>query len=249
MYLLFAEVRRHVTVALSGEAADEIFGGYPWFMSRAAVETDTFPWLGDAPRLTDCLAPDIRDRLRPADAERDRCRTLLAQVPRLDGETGLQARMREVLFLSQQGPLRYLLDRKDRMSMAVGLEVRVPFCDHRLVEYLWNVPWKMKVGDGREKSVLRAALADLLPAETLYRRKSAYPAAFASACTDRVLDRVRGILGDPNSPLRDMLDQERVTGLIGYDAPTMAYSSTAQMLIPLVQVDAWMREYGVTTVS
>ncbi|MEK8146026.1 asparagine synthase C-terminal domain-containing protein [Streptomyces sp. M10(2022)] len=127
------------------------------------------------PRLTSCLAPDVRARIRPDDDERDRYATLRARVPRLAGESGLQARMREVLYLSLQGPLLYLLDRKDRMSMAVGLEVRVPFCDHQLLEYVWNVPWKMKVADGREKSLLRAAVADLLPQGVLQRRKSAYP--------------------------------------------------------------------------
>ncbi|MET7442400.1 asparagine synthase (glutamine-hydrolyzing), partial [Streptomyces sp. NPDC005568] len=144
MYLMFAALRERSTVALSGEAADEVFGGYPWFHDPGTVWRDTFPWLGNAPRLADCLAPDLRKALRPAELEADRYATLRGRVPRLAGEEGIDARMREVLFLSLQGPLAMLLDRKDRMSMAVGLEVRVPFCDHRLLEYVWNVPWTMK---------------------------------------------------------------------------------------------------------
>ncbi|HET8641988.1 MAG TPA: asparagine synthase (glutamine-hydrolyzing), partial [Pseudonocardiaceae bacterium] len=155
IYLLFKAVRLDSTVTLSAEAADELFGGYPWFHDPATVWRDTFPWLGDAPRLAGCLAGDVRERVRPDQVEADRYATLLARVPRLPGETGLDARMREVLFLSLSGPLAVLLDRKDRMSMAVGLEARVPFCDHRLVEYVWNVPWSVKTAGGHQKSLLR----------------------------------------------------------------------------------------------
>src|SRR5207249_700314 len=100
----------------------------------------------------------------------------LAEVPRLDGETGQDRRMREVSYLALTRFLPVLLDRKDRMSMAVGLEVRVPYCDHRLVEYLWNVPWPMKCPGGVPKGLLREAVRDLLPPELVQRRKSMYPA-------------------------------------------------------------------------
>jgi asparagine synthase (glutamine-hydrolysing) len=249
LYLLFREVQETATVALSGEAADELFGGYPWFLDSAFAHGDTFPWLGDGPRITDCLAPDIRSLIRPDDLERDRYRTLIGEVPGLDGESGIDARMREVLFLSMQGPLTYLLDRQDRMSMAVGLEVRVPFCDHRLVEYLWNVPWKMKIGDGREKSLLRAAVADLLPQQVLYRRKSGYPATFSPGYTRSVIEGTRRILDDATSPLGELLDTDRVRALTEFTGQTMAYASTAQILTPLVEVDAWLREYRVEIMS
>ncbi|MGA4844133.1 asparagine synthase (glutamine-hydrolyzing) [Streptomyces sp. G45] len=245
MYLLFARIRERFTVALSGEAADEVFGGYPWFFDPATVRADTFPWLGNGPRLTDCLAPDVRARVRPEDDEHDRYTTLLARVPRLDGESGLEARMREVLHLSLQGPLCYLLDRKDRMSMAVGLEVRVPFCDHRLLEYVWNVPWKMKTGDGREKSVLRAAVADLLPEGILQRRKSAYPATFSPAHGERVRGELDALLADPASPLAPLLDADAVRRLGGRSGPMMAVADTLHLLLPLIEVDRWMRAYDV----
>lgn len=210
MYLLFEAMRRHSTVALSAEAADEVFGGYPWYHDPAMVWRDRFPWIGDAPRLADCLAPDVRNHLRPADDEADRYRTLLATVPRLDGEDGLQARMREVLYLSLLGPLAYLLNRKDRMSMAVGLEVRVPFCDHRLLEYVWNVPWSMKIADGNWKSLLRLAAGDLVPRETLDRPKSGYPGTHDPKYDQAVLDTVSSMLTDRTAPLHDVLDAERL---------------------------------------
>ncbi|WP_328383858.1 asparagine synthase (glutamine-hydrolyzing) [Streptomyces sp. NBC_00400] len=244
MYLLFVALRERSTVALSGEAADEIFGGYPWFHDSATVWRDAFPWLGDAPRLADCLTSDLRRRLNPAEAEADRYATLRARVPRLAGETGLDARMREVLFFSLHGPLAMLLDRKDRMSMAVGLEVRVPFCDHRLLDYMWNVPWSMKTADGREKSLLRMAVADLLPPDILLRPKSAYPALHAPAQDKLVHEAVRALLDDPASPMGQLLDRERVLALMGRAGPTLTHAGTAHLLIPFLETDLWMRRYG-----
>ncbi|GHH43332.1 asparagine synthase (glutamine-hydrolyzing) [Lentzea cavernae] len=249
MYLLFQAVRERSTVALSGEAADEVFGGYPWFFSRDTVWGETFPWLGAAPRLTDCLAPDVRARLRPDDDERDRYATMLARVPRLPGESGLQARMREVLHLSLQGPLLYLLDRKDRMSMALGLEVRVPFCDHTLLEYVWNVPWKMKVADGREKSLLRAAVADLLPSEVLHRRKSAYPATFSPAHGAAVRSALDAVLTSGDSPLADLLDVPKVRALAEGRTEMMTMADNLHLLLPIVEVDRWLRTYDVTVTA
>ncbi|WP_405747096.1 asparagine synthase (glutamine-hydrolyzing) [Streptomyces sp. NBC_01525] len=249
MYLLFQAIREQSTVALSGEAADEVFGGYPWFFDQATVWGDTFPWLGNAPRLTDCLAPDVRARIRPADDERDRYATMRARVPRLTGESGLQARMREVLYLSLQGPLLYLLDRKDRMSMALGLEVRVPFCDHTLLEYVWNVPWKMKVADGREKSLLRAAVADLLPQEVLLRRKSAFPATFSPAHAKAVRVALNRVLDDGSSPLAGLLDLPKVRELALGRTQMMTMADNLHLLLPLIEVDRWMRTYNVSLTS
>ncbi|MPZ85175.1 MAG: asparagine synthase (glutamine-hydrolyzing) [Actinophytocola sp.] len=246
MYLMFAALRERSTVALSGEAADEVFGGYPWFHDPKTVWRDRFPWMGDAPRLADCLAPDLRTALRPAEFEQDRYGSLRNQVPRLTGEDEQNARMREVLFFSLHGPLAMLLDRKDRMSMAVGLEVRVPFCDHRLLEYVWNVPWSMKVADGREKSLLRMAAADLLPEEILTRPKSGYPAMHAPAHEAAVRGAVLGLLDDPSSPMSGLLDHRRVRELADGYGPTMTHVSTAHLLIPLLEVDIWMREHKLT---
>lgn len=246
MYLLFKEIRERCTVALSGEAGDEVFGGYPWFFDQRTVFAETFPWLGNAPRLTDCLAADVRSRIQPRDDERDRYATLRARTPRLAGESGLQARMREVLYLSLQGPLQYLLDRKDRMSMAVGLEVRVPFCDHELLEYVWNVPWTMKTADGREKSLLRSAIRDLLPQEVLLRRKSGYPATFAAVYEGVVRAMLGALLVDRTSPLYGLLDVPKIRELADSKQEMMTMAGSMHLLLPFIEVDRWLRAYGVT---
>ncbi len=246
MYLLFKAIRNHSTVALSGEAADEIFGGYPWFHDERLIQRDRFPWIGNAPRLADCFTADLHRRVGPAEAENDRYSTLRSEVPRLPDESGLNARMREVMYFSLKGPLAYLLDRKDRMSMAVGLEVRVPYCDHRLIEYVWNVPWEMKNADGRWKSLLRLAFADILPQATLDRPKSGYPGTHDPAYDAEIMRSIDKILSDPDSPLHGVFDPQRVEDLTQTGSRTMTWLNASHLLLPILEVDAWMREYGVT---
>lgn len=179
LYLLFRAIREHSTVALSGESADEVFGGYLQFFDERARNADTFPWLV---RFAEDFGEDsniLRDDLgRALDLEkyvRDSYETAVAGIERLAGESDFEFRMRKICYLHLTRFVRVLLDRKDRASMAVGLEVRVPFCDHRLVEYVYNAPWALKSFDGREKSLLREATADVLPRSVYDRTKSPYP--------------------------------------------------------------------------
>jgi asparagine synthase (glutamine-hydrolysing) len=175
LYLLFGEIRRHSTVALSGEAADEVFGGYPWFHNPGALAAPTFPWLlvtGDEAAMP--LNPELD--LRIPEFRADTYASALAAVPHTDGETPAEHRQREMQHLSLTRWLRQLLHRKDRLSMAQGLEVRVPYCDHHLVEYAFSVPWALQSFDGREKSLLRAVGTGLVPDSVLHRPKNHYPA-------------------------------------------------------------------------
>ncbi|KUL32103.1 asparagine synthase (glutamine-hydrolyzing) [Streptomyces regalis] len=195
LYLLFGEIRRHSTVALSGEAADEVFGGYPWFHNPKALAAATFPWLlvtGDEAAMP--LNPELD--LRIAEFRADTYHSALAAVPHLDGETRTEHRQREMQHLSLTRWLRQLLHRKDRLSMAQGLEVRVPYCDHRLVEYAFNAPWSLKSFDGREKSLLRAAGAGLAPDSVLHRPKNHYPATHHPDYNRGLQDMARDALAD-----------------------------------------------------
>ncbi|MBQ6642022.1 MAG: asparagine synthase (glutamine-hydrolyzing) [Saccharopolyspora sp.] len=179
LYLLFRAIREQSTVALSGESADEIFGGYPWFHNDRQRYADTFPWLVDSPIFSmEVLDEQTRRKLDLPAYIADHYRSALREAPLKDSETGLEKRMRQVCYLHLTRMVQTLLDRKDRLSMAVGLEVRVPFCDHRLVQYVFNTPWSLKTFDGREKSILRAATRDVLPASVADRKKSGYPGSF-----------------------------------------------------------------------
>jgi asparagine synthase (glutamine-hydrolysing) len=252
LYLLFQAIRRHSTVALSGESADEVFGGYLWFHDAASVAAETFPWIafrwkrGGArsffwPTLLD---PGILQKLDVDGYVADRYRDALAEVPRLDGETGHERRMREVCYLHLTRFLQVLLDRKDRMSMATGLEVRVPFCDHRLVQYVFNTPWSMKTFDGYEKSLLRAASTDLLPRSVLERRKSPYPATQDPAYEEALRGQLGELLARGDAPVLPLLDLDRARALAKGGGAGRSEFDRAPMEQALL-LDAWLTRYGV----
>ncbi|GGF40383.1 asparagine synthetase B [Marmoricola endophyticus] len=243
LYLLFKAVREQSTVALSGESADEVFGGYKDFHDPEAVNAGTFPWMrGMAKgRLGSTILSDrVAERLDLDGYVAAQYDATMAEVPRLEGETGHEARMREVCYSYLTRFLPNLLDRKDRMSMAVGLEVRVPFCDHRLVQYVFNTPWSLKTFDGREKSLLRAATADLLPESVVQRVKSPYPATqdpgYLKSISEDLLSRVE----DDSSPLSAISDRRQLLAVL--DKPDHG----TQMLVDrMLNIDDWMREYDV----
>ncbi|MCG3756760.1 asparagine synthase (glutamine-hydrolyzing) [Amycolatopsis sp. Poz14] len=212
LYLLFKAIRAESTVALSGESADEVFGGYRWFHDEAAVKADTFPWLAFRNSLMDdrasLLEPGLAAKLDLDSYIDDQYRTAVSQVDLLDGESERESRMRVICNLHLTRFVRQLLDRKDRMSMAVGLEVRVPFCDHRLVEYVYNTPWSLKTYDGREKSLLRHATKHVLPASVRDRVKSPYPSTQDPGYAIALQEQVKEALAQKDNPLFQMVSRE-----------------------------------------
>ncbi len=248
LHLLFREVRRRSTVALSGEAADEIFGGYPYFHDPAAVAADTFPWLHGRTTPAALLRPEVRAEVRPEEYTAAQYRASVAATPVLPGESGADRRTRELFHLALTRWLPPLLERVDRVSMSVGLEVRVPFCDHRLVEYAWNVPWALKAPGGRSKGLLRDAVRDLLPARVADRPKSGYPSTPAVRYTRVLTDRAHELLADPAAPVFDLVDREVVRAALAegraLPSPRTAPNPVGG-LDHLVQVDEWLRAYRV----
>lgn len=219
LYLLFKAIRAESTVALSGESADEVFGGYKQFFSPIAQQADMFPWIADRmgtgadaqsrdTAMSSMFAAGIRDQLNLPLYVKDAYNTAIAPIERLDGEGDFEWRMRKICYLHLTRFVRILLDRKDRASMAVGLEVRVPFCDHRLVSYVYNAPWSMKTFDGREKSLLRAATAELLPASVAQRVKSPYPSTQDPRYAAKLRQHAEEMLAKPNHPVFEVISRE-----------------------------------------
>jgi asparagine synthase (glutamine-hydrolysing) len=213
LYLLFRALRETSTVALSGESADEVFGGYKWFFDPEVRKGTTFPWLlGAAQALSGdvqhVLVPDLARLLDLPAYVNDAYATAVAKIQRLDGESGFEWQMRKICYLHLTRFVRVLLDRKDRMSMAVGLEVRVPFCDHRLVEYAYNAPWSLKTYDGQEKSLLRGAIRDLLPDSVVKRVKAPYPSTQDPAYAARLQHIARDQLSQPGHPVFDLVSRD-----------------------------------------
>ncbi|GGX81592.1 asparagine synthase (glutamine-hydrolyzing) [Streptomyces anandii] len=248
LLMLFREVRKHSTVALSGEAADEVFGGYPWYAAEAARPTASFPWAAGAGDRNAVLSSDLRGKLDLNAYAADRYAEAVRQAPTLPGEEGVQRRMREVFHLNLTRFLPFLLDRKDRMSMAVGLEVRVPFCDHRLVEYAWNIPWSLHTADGVQKSVLRRAARGLVHADIVDRPKSAFPSGVGAAYLAATRERARALLADRSSPVLALVDTDAVAGMVRATESGPGSFSPPPMLPRILQLDAWLRRYRVDVV-
>ncbi|QDY80035.1 asparagine synthase (glutamine-hydrolyzing) [Streptomyces qinzhouensis] len=253
--LLFKAVREHSTVALSGEGADELFGGYFWCHDPQAVAADTFPWhaaidlytkggFGDAPMSTRLLDPGLVAELDLPRYRDDRYRDALAEVPRTEPADRHERRMREITYLHLTRFLPMLLDRKDRMSMATGLEVRVPFCDHRLAQYVFNIPWAMQTFDGREKSVLRAAVRDLLPEVVLNRPKNPYPTVQDPEYGSALRAGLTEIAHDPAAPVRDLLDPAAVGQALSADTDPKDVRYATELVLDL---NTWLSDYRVRT--
>lgn len=247
--LLFCkEIKKDFTVALSGECSDEIFGGYPWYHNKQILFEETFPWS----RSINVRKSIFKDGLlKNADEYiKERYLATVKETDKLKTDSKLNARMREMFMLNINWFMQTLLDRKDRMSMANGLEVRVPFCDYRIVEYAFNMPWEIKAYKGREKGILREAMQGILPDSIVYRKKSPYPKTFNPIYLKEVSDRVKVILQDKTSPLSEMLNHKSVMNIIN-NPEKINYPwygqlmVSAQILAYIVQMDCWFKQYNI----
>lgn len=250
LYRLFEEVRKHSTVALSGESADEVFGGYRWFHDPEAIEADTFPWLTSVTgKYFDGKTLFDRGLLRQLDMSAflaDSYRQAIAETPVLVGESPVERRMRELSYLNLTRFVQTLLDRKDRMSMAVGLEVRVPFCDHRLVEYAFNIPWSLQAFDGREKSILRAATRDLLPPSITDRVKSPYPSTQDPAYEHALRQSMAAIMQSQDAPVRPLLDTFHVQEALDRPLGDVSPMFDRMGMELAVGLNTWLTDLDVT---
>jgi asparagine synthase (glutamine-hydrolysing) len=248
LYRLFQAVRTKSTVALSGESADEIFGGYTWFHDPKAIEAATFPWLvttGGTFDGTQVLDADLLARLQLPEFAADSYAQAIAETPVCDSEDARERRMREISYLHLTRFVQYLLDRKDRMSMAVGLEVRVPFCDHRLVDYVFNIPWHLKTFDGREKSILRAATRELLPDSIVNRQKSPYPATQDPAYEKAVRADVAEMLEDESHPAARLFNRRVLEDLLARPLGNTSTLTDRAGLERARSIAAWVKDYRV----
>jgi asparagine synthase (glutamine-hydrolysing) len=248
LYRLFQAIRAEATVALSGESADEVFGGYPWFHDAKVINAATFPWLaatGNTFDGTQVLDAGLLKRLNLPEFQADSYAQAIAETPVRKGENAVERRMREISYLHLTRFVQFLLDRKDRMSMAVGLEVRVPFCDHRLVDYVFNIPWRLKTFDGREKSILRAATRKLLPNSIAERLKSPYPSTQDPAYEKALRAEVAEVLENRSHPATSLLNRKAIKDLLARPLGTTSSLPERAGLERARSISAWVKDYGV----
>jgi asparagine synthase (glutamine-hydrolysing) len=232
------QIKQDYTVAISGECADEIFGGYPWYYREDILGKDGFPWMRSEDERQQLLLPEWQKKLNLKEYVAERYNETIREVPQLEGETAVEARRREMFYLNMLWFMPTLLDRKDRMSMGASLEVRVPFADHRIVEYVWNIPWEMKMLNGREKGILRKALEGVLPSDVLYRKKSPYPKTYHPAYMKLVKDKLQAIINDKTSPLLEIVSKEKVQDILNTEGSSFK--------IPWFgQINTWLKAYNI----
>lgn len=250
LYLFCREIRKDNTVALSGECADEIFGGYPWYRRPEDINAHTFPWSKSVGARKEILSQELKS-LNLEEYLKEQYESSIRQVPHLDGESKLEYRMRELFYLNIKWFMITLLNRKDRMSMSNSLEVRVPFADYRLVEYAFNIPSEIKFYKGREKGLLRKALKGILPEDIIERKKSPYPKTHNPQYTKIVQKKMKDIIKNKTSPILNLIDKKAVktlieTGGASFKAPWFGQLMRGpQLLAYLIQVNEWLNEYKV----
>lgn len=251
--LLFSrKIKEHVTVGLSGECADEIFGGYPWFHREDLMKADTFPWATNLETRLQVLSPELTSSISPLEYVRNRYQEALQELPfSPNAKDGQHEAFKRISYLTLTRFMPTLLDRKDRMTMATGLEVRVPFCDHRIVEYVWNIPWELKNYSNREKGLLRLALEGLLPEDVLWRKKSPYPKTYNPQFLQGVRQQLLSLFNDSSSPLSELVNKKNVLDLANNASDSANRPWFGQLMdIPrllafMIQLDFWLREYKV----
>lgn len=250
LYLFCGKIRERFPVALSGECADEVFGGYPWYHRKEVLFYDGFPWSTAVPER----AALLKRPMSAGDAEAyvrrsyDKC---IAKTDYLGSDNGTARRMREMFIMNMDYFMATLLDRKDRMSMAHGLEVRVPFCDYRIVEYAYNIPWEMKSYTGREKGLVRHAMTGILPEDVLWRKKSPYPKTHNPNYMELLSRRLREALDRDDCRLVEMVNPDKLREMLDTGGASFTKNWFGQLMtVPqiyayMLQIECWLREYNI----
>lgn len=249
--LLFCKnVRPDATVAITGECADEIFGGYPWFFREDALKKETFPWSISINERQTLLNQKISKKINLKEYIYFRYRQSLSDIDFLDSDSFETTDKRKISHLALTWFMQTLLDRSERMGMYNGFEIRVPFSDYRLVEYVWNIPWEMKALNGREKGLLRYAMKDILPAEIIDKKKNPSSKTWSLTYLKTVKKMLDEIIADKNAPINNLLNRDYILQILETDGraftrPWFGQLMTGpQLMAYLCQVNMWLLKYN-----
>ncbi len=251
LFLFCKEIKKKNTVAISGECSDEIFAGYPWFFREDSLNSNTFPWSIAIEERQKLLNPVISEKINLKEYIDNRYNESLSNVRVLDTDSKDTKEKRKISYLTMNWFMQTLLDRSDRMAMQNGLEIRVPFCDYRIVEYMWNVPWEIKALNGREKGLLRYAVRDLLPEEIINRKKSPYPKTHNPNYLRAVKKKLYSIIENKKAPIHLLLNKEYILDILNTDGkaftrPWFGQLMTGpQLMAYIIQVNMWLEKYKI----
>lgn len=250
LYFLCSEIGKDFNGALSGECADEVFGGYPWFHRHEDFEANVFPWARNTELRQSLISPEL---MCPDDITHyiySSYNKSVAKTPRCAGDSAEESRRREIAYLNLNWFMYTLGARSERIGMNCGLEIRMPFCDHKLVEYIWNVPWKFKAYDEREKGLLRMIFDGLLPEEVLWRKKSPFPKTHNPQYEETVKKAALEILANPNSRAAEIVNRSYIENVANqpsdYGKPWFGQlMATPQLYAYVIQLEYWLSKYNI----
>jgi asparagine synthase (glutamine-hydrolysing) len=250
LMLFCSKVKDSHTVALSGECADEIFGGYPWFRKKEDVYYDGFPWNRYISERKSFLSKGL-SRLELEEFAHTKYKKTISEIDFLDNETEYDKRIKKLTYINMKWFMLTLLTRKDRMSMYKSLEVRVPYADHRIIEYTWNIPWRLKNHNNIEKGLLRKVLSSYLPEDVAYRKKSPYPKTYNPNYSNSVKRLLKDILDDKSSPIHALIDTKNAYNLVNNNGETFItpwfgqLMKGPQFIAYLIQLNYWLEHYKI----
>ena len=250
LYFLCREMGRDFNGALSGECGDEVFGGYPWFHRKEDFEANVFPWAKNTKLRHSLISPELINPDEITDYIYQSYNKSIAETPVCCDDNEEEKRRREISYLNLKWFMYTLGARSERIGMNCGLEIRMPFCDHKLVEHMWNVPWNYKAYKEREKGLLRQSLEDVLPEDVLWRKKSPFPKTHNPSYEVMVRDIAKGILNDKNSPVNALINKNYIAEVMSqpsdYGKPWFGQlMATPQLYAYIIQLDMWLREYNI----
>lgn len=251
MLYFCSRVAEHAQVVLTGECADEIFGGYPWFHKKEAFETNGFPWSSDQTVRQSLLSDKWVKKLPMQEYAQSAYETSMRETPVCPEDSAQEKRRREIAYLNLKWFMATLLDRMERTSSYWNLSARVPIADYRIIEYVWNIPWDMKCKDGIPKALLRCAGKGKVPGEVLWRKKSPYPKTYHPQYESLLAERFkREVLEDKNAPIREFLDRKKAERFLNspkdYGKPWYGQlMASPQMIAYMLQVNYWMKHYQI----
>lgn len=243
------EIAKDYKVILSGECADEIFGGYPWFYRTEVMNRECFPWLDSIESRNNLLKKELQEKLNLKEFINNQYENIIKEVPKTRNKE--EYKYKKLFYLNMTYFMTTLLERKDRMTMRASLEARVPFADTKLIEYLWNLPWEYKFHNETEKGLLREAYKDLLPEEITNRKKNPYPKTHNPKYKNIITKMLKKRLKNKNSILYKIFDENKLKELIetkgeSFKEPWFGQLMTGpQLLAFLYQFDIWAKIYKI----
>lgn len=241
---LCKQVKKDRSVILSGECSDEVFGGYPWFYREELAHLDTFPWLRSSKERKALMSQELQS----LDLEgylAKQYRSSIEQVQFLEGDNEEDKRARIHTYLCLHWFMQTLITRQVCMGKAAEVNIRAPFADVRILDYVYNIPWDMKFSNGEEKGILRAAFEDLLPQEVAHRKKNPFPKTHNPKYSELIKEKMQAVFSREDSVLHLLFDDAALKELIdsGGAAFTLPWygqlMSGPQLLAYLYQIDAW----------